>query len=226
MSAPRRRSALVSLVVLALAPGPVAADPPWREPLWLYPPGADAPFPALLTLPAGWLLGDAAVLVLPEGPEPGPFHHRVVEAMLAADAAVLELNPDMTHGATPGLPAAMPTALRPVLAAAFLALRRDAGAGLMAAIGLGPAGAVALRAAEDSAEGVLPPILSAAAALGGTGPARFQVGAAPPAEEQWPLRARLFCTLLAGLEGGAEARRRCEDVLLAPPAPLLAAWKP
>jgi hypothetical protein len=227
MSTSRWLSALLLAALLALASRPAPAlETPWYEALWLEPPGAQAPLPALLTLPPAWLSGDAAVVLLSDSPMPGPLHQRAMEAILAADAGVLELDPTAGEAGITGT--APERAADPTLAAALLVLRRDIGAGLIVAVGFGRAGEAALRAAEASAAGSLLPGLAAAAALGrpADGPAPdFRVGALPPEAEQWLLRAPLFCGLLADLAGGAEARSRCVAALLVRPAPLLAAWE-
>ncbi|MDO9708108.1 hypothetical protein [Paracraurococcus lichenis] len=223
MPTPPLRAALLALLLL-LAPGARAGEVAWWEPLWLQPPGADVPFPALLSLPAGWQPGDAAVVLLPDGPAPTPLRLRLVEALLAAEAAVLELDPHAARAGVPGLSpvAALPPAdAGPALRAALQALQAETGAGLLVAIGLGPAGETALRAAEEPA-----PSLAAAAALGG--PLRIAAGAPPAAGQRWDLRAPLLCALLAGAAEEPAARGRCEGALLGPPArrPALARLDP
>src|SRR4051794_32043338 len=140
MSAPRWTSFFLVLAWLLL-PCPAPADPLWQEALWLQPPGAATPFPVLLTLPAGRMPGDAAVVLLPDPRQP--------EALLAAEAAAVELDPLAAGAAIPGLPpaapldrAGQPAALRAVLRL----LREETGAGLLVALGLGEAGEAALQA--------------------------------------------------------------------------------
>ncbi|MBK1658574.1 hypothetical protein, partial [Paracraurococcus ruber] len=145
---------LLALHLLFAAGAARADDEAWRDLLWLEPAGTTAPLPLLLTTPSGWQLGDAAVLLMPGGPGELPLRRRVQAALLAADAAVLELDPAAAQAAMPGLPPVpvlAPDALRPVLAEAARALRTEAGAGLVVAIGLGPAGGAALEAAEAAA---------------------------------------------------------------------------
>jgi hypothetical protein len=86
------------------------------------------------------------------------------------------------------------------LSAALLALHRDAGAGLVVAIGRGAAGEAALLAAQEAAMarrlGADGPRLAASAALGSGRPA-FVLGAVPAAEQGWPARAPLLCAALS-----------------------------
>ena len=58
------------LLGLLLPAAARAEETHWHEPLWLQPPGADAPFPVLLTLPPGWQPGDAAIVLLPDPDRP------------------------------------------------------------------------------------------------------------------------------------------------------------
>lgn len=201
----------IALLLVLLLPRPVAAEEPvWREPLWLQPPGADAPLPVLLTLPVGWQPGDAAVVILPDPDAPQVLRHRAVRTLLAAAAAVVELDPvaaSVELPAMPPYPALDPADQPAALRAALLRLRAETGAGLLVALGLGAAGEVALAAAAE-------PDLAAAAALGGG--ARFLPGVPPPAAQQWPMRARLLCAALAEVAGGAAAQRDCQAALLLP----------
>ena len=202
-----RRLAILLLLVLPLPA--LAQEPIWHEPLWLQPPGADAPFPVLLSLPPGWQPGDAAVILLPDPAAPGPLRHRIVQALLAAEAMVVELDTLAAWrelSALPPYPALSPVALPDALRAARHLLRAEVGAGLLVVLGLGQAGELALAAMAE-------PGLAAAAALGAA--PRFLAGAPPPPAEQWPLRARLLCAVLAGVtqEGTAAALRDCRAAL-------------
>ncbi|MFC7475241.1 hypothetical protein ACFQS7_12805 [Dankookia sp. GCM10030260] len=196
------------LLACLLAVPARATDPVWHEPLWLQPPGADAPFPVLLALPLGWQPGDAAVVLLPDPAGPAAPRRRLVEALLAAEAVVVELDPLAAWAMLPALrphPALSLPAYPAALRAALDRLRVETGAGLLVVLGLGPAGAVALAAAAW-------PGVAAAAALGDA--PRILAGAPPPAAEQWPLRAGLLCALLAEAADGAPAPRDCRAALL------------
>lgn len=207
---PRPSWRLLLLGFLLAAPAR-AEDTAWREAVWLQPSGADAPFPVLLVLPVGWQPGDAAVILLPDPDGPPGLRDRVMRALLRAEAAVLALDPVAASTEVPVLPpypaltlAGQAEALR----AALRLLRGDVRAGLLVVLGLGQAGALA-AAAE--------PELAAAVALGGPAPV-FRPGARPPAAEQWPLRARLLCAVLAeaaaGAAGPAATAQDCRAALL------------
>lgn len=230
MSAPRCRPVPLAARLLAgllLPPAAAVAEPVWREAVWVSPAGAGAAIPGLLSVPSGWQPGDAAALLLPAGPAPDPLRHRVAEALLAAEAAVLDLDPQAAGRHVPGLPprpGLQPDEVRPALAAAAGVLRQEVGAGLTVVIGFGLAGDAALAAAEGSAAGAPAPGFAAAAALGGTGPARFRAGVPPPAAQAWPRRAPLLCDLLAQPAAEPEARQRCTRALLGPPTGPL--WEP
>ncbi len=133
---------------------------------------------AILTHPAGWRSGDAAVVIAPGGNWPDWLRARLAAALLDAGAAVLEL------------PQGVPWA--PGLGPAIHALRRDASAGIIVAIGRGEGGEAALALA-----GVPHPDVAALARIG-PGVPIFRFAAAAPAEG-WPQRAALFCALLADL---------------------------
>jgi hypothetical protein len=206
-------------VLLGLLPAlATAGEPVWREPLWLQPPGADAPFPVLLTVPLGWQPGDAAVVVIPDPEGTAGPRHRAVEALLAAEAAVVELDTIAAWVAVPGLPpspaltaAGLPTALH----AALDRLRVETRAGLLVVLGFGMAGEVALAAVDAPSLGVPHPDgprLVAAIALGAV--PRFRAGPPPPPGEQWPLRAGLLCGVLAQVAGAAALQRDCRTALL------------
>ena len=110
------------------------------EPLWIdaAAPGGGAAgrtVPALLNVPPAWMVGDAAVLVLSDGPWPGLARERLVAGLLGEAAAVLELDVAAARGSSPGEEATGPQAttagLLPDVRAAVATLRRDAGAGLV-----------------------------------------------------------------------------------------------
>ena len=93
------------LLGLLLPAAARAEETHWHEPLWLQPPGADAPFPVLLTLPPGWQPGDAAIVLLPDPDRPEALRHRLAAALLAAEAAVVVLDPQAAWAELPALPA-------------------------------------------------------------------------------------------------------------------------
>jgi hypothetical protein len=198
----------IPLLGLLLAAPAAAEDVAWREPLWLQPPGADAPVPVLLAAPLGWRPGDAAVVVIPDPGGPQALRDSLVQALLAAGTVVVELDPVAASVAVPALPptpaldpAEQPAALR----MALRLLRTESGAGLLVVLGLGQAGALALDAAAE-------PELAAAVALGPQ--PRFLAGTPPPAAERWPLRAGLLCGLLTDAMAGAVTARDCRAALL------------
>lgn len=150
------------------------------------------PGSGLLLYPAGWTLGDAAALVVHDGPSPGAMARDVRERLLREEAAVLEL----TAGPQP------PAALLPAVFAALDALRHHAGAGLVVIIGVGLAGEVALLSTDpaqaDRYVGADGPRFSAHLHLDPL-QARFLPGhQAIEAREAWPARASALCVALAG----------------------------
>ncbi len=218
---PARVAAALAMVLTALQPDTaVALGDTHIEPLWLRPASSSATGPiasndtlAPLLLPSGWSLGDAAAVIVSDRPGMEEGHRRVVAALIEEGAAVLEIDWHMGRGRAPHA-ASTPQDLVPNLFGALLALRRDAGAGLMVALGYGAGGPAALLAAQEDVAvphlGPAGPRFVAAAALGPGRPA-FAAGAAPPAEEGWPTRAPLLCKALAGAAeaGRAEAERDC-----------------
>lgn len=204
------------------------------EPLWLEPAlagGMARPagytVPALLNFPPGWATGDAAAIVVSDGPWADPGWNGLVAALLDAGAAVLELDVNAARGFAVDSgktgPALSRRDLLPDVFAALLALRRDAGAGLVIAIGRGEAGEAALLAATEGAAahhlGASGPRLAAAVAFG-PGQIRFAGGAPMPAAEDWPHRARLLCETLRGAAGSLTAGflEPCAGALLHPGA--------
>ena len=187
-----RRGWLARLLAVALLCGPVAVaraapgivEPPFDLPhdlgLWVATSAerSDGPGMAILTHPAGWRSGDAAVVIAPGGDWPDRLRTRLVAAVLQSGAAVLDL------------PQGGPWA--PGLGPAIHALRRDASAGIIVAIGRGEGGEAALALA-----GAPQPDAAGLARIGPGAPI-FRFAKAAPAEG-WPERAALLCALLADL---------------------------
>ena len=188
------RGLLTALAILA-APHAGRADDalPQPEPVqvlpaWIFPGGdhSGPPLPALINHPPGWSSGDAAVLLVPGADWPAGAREALREAMLAADAAVLEM-------AEPP-----PALLLPQLSDALRALRRDHGAGLVVVIGRGASGQAALGLRDAIRPEDAPPVFSppfAALIRLGPGAPGFVAGQASRTEN-WPHRARLLCDLL------------------------------
>ncbi len=142
------------------------------------------------------MVGDAAVVVLSDGPWPGQAREQFVAALLDEEAAVLELDVNSalrlaSEGTRAGrLPPPTAADLVPHVRGAAEALRKDAGAGLVAAVGYGVGGEAAVLAA--SLERSMPPVggpgLVAAASLGPE-PARFALVASQPRAEAECVRA-------------------------------------
>lgn len=211
---------------LAFSAAPVSATEHTRmEPVWIdtvAPDGAAGhTIPALLNLPPSWMIGDAAVLVLSDGPWPGLARERLVARLLGEGAAVLELDVTAARGFSPENarmgPPATAGELLPDVRGAVETLRRDAGAGLVVALGHGAGGDAAVLEAE--AERASQPgggDIAAAASLG-PGPAHFALGGAAPGRG-WPFRAGLLCEMLATealpFEPGAGAE--CRRALVGP----------
>jgi hypothetical protein len=222
-------AAMAAALSLAIAsPGQAGPlDDVRVEPLWLAPPSARAvpqrgshPSPALLILPRSWGLDDAAAVLVVDGPEGAEERQRVVVALVEEGTAVLVLDPHPPRGrATAGAPAAStPREMVPELLGALHALRRDAGAGAVVALGHGAGGQAVLMAAREEVAAPLlgrdGPRFAAAAALGPGRPA-FATGAPLPAREAWPTRAPLLCAALgAAMAPGAE--QDCVAALLSP----------
>lgn len=165
---------------------------------------APAEVVGLLSTPAHWDSGDAAVVLVGTRFPAPPLQQRLVEALLAEGAAVLELDTDAARGASVDsgvMPA--PTQARsllPDLFGALAALRRESGAGIAVVIGLEEAGEAALLAtAAEATERRLPAGMRgfAAGIALGPGEARFVAGARLPPAERWEARAPLFCEALA-----------------------------
>jgi hypothetical protein len=206
----RMRRALL-LTVLVTASAARGQPLPEIHSVWIPSEGVEAreAIPALLTVPAGWSVGDAAVLVVaPQALR--ATRPALSDALLAEDAAVLEIT-------LRGRPAA------PWLGSAVRHLVHQQGAGLVVAIGPASAGE-ALDAAARRAR-YAPPTdhlraLAAAIILPPDG-ASFIQGAAPEPEQGWPQRAPLLCAALA--RAAPLAASDCVSALLAPSRPSLAA---
>jgi hypothetical protein len=155
-------------------------------PVWLSPgPGTpDHPVPALLNLPAGWQAGDAAVVVARGRDAPQELRDQLISAIIDAGAAVLELHVE------PGREATLPAGF----ADALVTLRGGFGAGLVAAVGYGWGAAATLGAVEATHPGIGG--YNAAVVLDAGAP-RLARGEMPPAGEAWPVRAPMFCAVLA-----------------------------
>jgi len=202
-------SSLASPIALAaalLAAAPGAAQQPFAgmDLLWVHPaapPGAPALCVRLLVLdlPRDWMSGDAAAILLTTAEADGQPAARIAAGLIAQDTAVLHLHSGMGGGIGPCAEAPQD----PVgeVLGALAALKHQAGAGLVVAIGLGASGPAVLAAAREAvAEALLGPggpRLAAGIALDGARPARFQPAAPPPAAEGWSHRAPLLCEALA-----------------------------
>jgi len=210
-------AAMAALFGVALAGTAArAADDISVEPLWIAaadPTGAGfRTLPALLNLPLGWGIGDAAVLVVQDGPWLDALNQRLSAGLLDEGAAVLELDVNTARGFSPenahNAPPLTADDLLPDVHAAVLALQRDVGAGLVVAVGRGSGGDAAVRAARPD-DGDLPSEASgglAAAASLGPGPPRFVLGPAATGRG-WPVRADLLCRVLSTATAfGADSR--------------------
>jgi hypothetical protein len=212
----------------------LAAGPAWAQfaaidLVWVQPVAApDAPRPCtrmlVLTAPRDWADGDAAVLVL--APETMANAARpVVEALVAEEAAVLDYASGF--GGCGETSAVAPDPVGEALGG-LLALK-EAGAGLVIAVGLGPSGQAALDAAREEVAarflGPDGPRFAAAAALMGEGPAAFRMGQAPSAEDRWAERAPLLCATIAARQGAA-AQAACLAALAPPAAEAQASLRP
>jgi hypothetical protein len=204
------------------------------EALWIGGGGADheagGEVAALLTAPPAWTSGDAAAVVIGDAPGDERTRARLFDALLAGDAAVLELDARSPGHRPPGGGVAAsaplrPQDLQPRLFDALLALRRDYGAGLVVAIGFGSVGEAVLSGGHEAAAhrlGDTGPRFAALAFLG-PGQPRFVAGATPPPDENWPARAGPLCAILAsavaappGAERGPahDVKRSCLSALL------------
>lgn len=239
----RRLSACGLALALLAGSGPAAAwlrrpdpmDLPAVQALRIVPramPGEAGPAEVfgLLTMPAQWDAGDAAVVLVGARFPAGPLQQRLVDTLLAEGAAVLELDTDAARGASADSGVApapqAPPDLLPDLFGALVALRQEIGAGIAVVIGLEQTGEAALlAAAPEEARQRLPGGATgyAAAMALGPGAARFRAGTPPAAAEGWEGRVPLLCEALAwsvpenGVTGQGFAAR-CTAALAGTPA--------
>ncbi len=169
------RAMLAGVILASLATGAAAQPMPLTQAVWLAD-GGGGRF-GLLTLPAGWTTGDAAVILLIRRGSSFAEGWLLPAALLAEEAAVLELDPGQA-------------AVAPLLDSARQALGVTQGAGAVLVIGAEAFGDAALAAASQG--------FTAGIALDDSG-AYFAAGPEPPAREAWPLRAGLLCDTLEGL---------------------------
>lgn len=220
-------AALAAALSSAPAPRAAAVEYTHMEPVWIDATGPDGTMshtvPALLNVPPAWMVADAAVAVLSDGPWSGLARERMVGALLGEGAAVLELDVNTARGFSPentkmGPPPTAGELLADVRGAAD-ALRRDVGAGLVVVLGRGAAGEAAVLAADReraAGPGLVDPAIAVAASLG-PGPAQFARGGAATGRG-WPVRARLLCGILAAEALGSEpdAEANCREALIGP----------
>lgn len=185
----RKMGALLLAGALAMA-GQASAESPGNpeytsyQPVWLD--GGmgfrRAEGPALLSMPPGWLAGDALAVLAPAEGWPRGQRDALVAALLDAGTAVMELNrPRMTSVAED-------------LASALRAARGAFGAGLIVLIGRGEAGAAALAIAEEAVD---PGGRHHVAAIQlGPGAAGFRIGGVTELFAH-PGRPSLLCDILA-----------------------------
>ena len=235
---PRRSPAFAAAAAFALLTpsAPAFAQEHTRtEPVWIEDVGPDGEesrtVPALLNLPPGWMIGDAAALVLSDAPWPGLAREKLVSALLDEGAAVLEFDANAARGFGPENPRVGPEPTAAELAldvrAAVETLRRHTGAGLVVALGHGVGGDAAVLAASLERTAALPDGagLVAAASLG-PGPAGFALGGAAPGGG-WPIRAERLCNVLAAVApaSGARSEAECRRALAGPAETYAAATK-
>lgn len=233
-----RHPALATFAALALtaAQPAVAGEHTTFQPLWVVSATAAGrpacSSTALLNLPAGWTQGDAAVVLLTTTRLQDPLRDSLVAALLHERAAVLEMvsGPTVRCSAEGAEDSGAISSADPLadLLGALRALTRDAGAGLVVAIGYGPGTTAALDALGDDAVtrhlGIGAPRFAAGAAIG-DGPARFVLGPVQRVHQRAPTRLSLLCEALgqvtAGLGAGnrsvaAKLSEECRDALSRP----------
>lgn len=156
------------------------------QPFW--PADQAAPL-GLMGLPAGWLAGDAAVVLTPAAAWPRGLRNRLAVALADSGAAVIDLN-----APPPGM------SVDCLMALAHALLRLEAGI----IIAIGPAEAPEARH------------FTAAIGLGLPAPApQIRRGPDPPLSEAWPRRAFVLCHLLGRVTGaGGGWIPACEAALL------------
>lgn len=220
---PKPLLAAAGPVMAALLTGaPAAAQAPFATVslIWVRPQPVAGAQPGcsrmlVLNLPDSWSAGDAAVVLLAGSAAALDAHQPLTDALLRQEAAVLEFPSGPAEGC-----AERPADQLAELLGALVALRVEAGAGLVVAIGLDGAGAAALAASREEVAarhlGPSGPRLVAGIALTGGSGAAFAAGAPPGPAEQWERRAPLLCDALAGAAWGAP-RQACLAALLPPP---------
>jgi hypothetical protein len=176
----------------------------------------------MLELPEHWMTGDAAAVLLTGSAADEAAASPVATALLAEQAGVLHYpsGPAESCANRDADPVAE-------VLGALRTLRREAGAGVVVAIGFGePAAAATDAVQEDIAARHLragEPRLAAGAARDATGRWSFRAGATPPPpEEHWPARAPLLCLALTGTSGSPEAAA-CRAALVGAPGGTAAA---
>jgi hypothetical protein len=151
----------------------------------------------LVSLPAHWQAGDGAVVLVTMRRSHGTARDALLSALLAQDAAVVELEPLACNVAQDARAAAIADATD-----ALAAMTRTAGAGLIVAIGLGPGARAVLDLVRAAPAGAGGPRFAAAIALGDGAPA-LALGAPAPAREGAPVRLAALCAALAVVVDGA-----------------------
>jgi len=210
---------LAAALAAALVAAPACAAEPFAalDLIWVTPSADRGATPAcarplVLETPPGWVPGDAAAVLLGSGPGDEALAVQVAQVLIAEETAVLHLVP----GDRGGIGACVAAPVEPVaeILGALEVLKRQAGAGVVVAIGLGAAGGAVLEAAEPAVAadhlGEDGPRLAAGVALGGPGRAAFRAGTPPDARENWAARVTPLCAALAPLAGPGGA-----DVCLA-----------
>ncbi|MBR0683781.1 hypothetical protein GXW74_25110 [Roseomonas eburnea] len=207
---------LAVALIASVAAAPARAEVPATalDLIWVTPSAAggatlDCARLLALEVPLDWLPGDAAAVMLSNGPEDETAAARLNAALLAEETAVLHV----VFGRAGGIgncAAAAPGPVAEVLGA-LEALKLQVNAGVVVAIGLGAAGSAALEAVEPGVTarhlGEDGPRLAAAIALDGERRAVFRAGLRPAVREGWAARVPYLCAALAPLAGpgGAEA---------------------
>ena len=198
------RPAALGLLAFTLAtPAPARAQAPFAgmDLVWVRPAGEAEERAAcarllVLNLPRDWMDGDGAVAIFADD-DAAAIVRPLIDAVLPELAAVLEVPSRQAEGCLAG--PAEPVA---EVLGAVRALRVDAGAGLIVAIGIGASGPAVLAATrEDVARrylGADGPRLAAAIAFGGEGPATYAAGALPVGQA-WEARCPRLCAALASV---------------------------
>ncbi|MBR0674389.1 hypothetical protein [Neoroseomonas soli] len=207
---PHRLAAATLAAMLAAAPG-LADEYATYQQVEFTPVGAGGmpacTSSALLNRPDAWVPGDAAVVMLGTGPQLDRGRDPLLAALLSERAAVLEVTPGTCE--TSSTTADTKTDALDALAGALVALRQ-AGAGMVVAIGFGGTATAATVEAMDGS--------ALAGRFGPDGP-RFAAGFgveagtpvfAPPGRESAGGRLDLLCRALAqAIPGGARGAAAC-----------------